>query len=214
MSSDHADDGDELASVSEDADDYIDKARLRSLFEARDEAAEAIRESSLRQFEIERQYGDDTDAAMIIDEHVRQSVLAYVLEAEPLLQNTDAGQEVWEDAGLAPVALPSPPSAEWDGDPSMKVNGVPNGMLDLGRNIVHVPGIGHYVSLDTPFTVVWSGFTHGGGVTERKRKITLSRATSEDVFRTINELLADLGIGIDAEAASNEEVSYDYSDLI
>jgi 5'-deoxynucleotidase YfbR-like HD superfamily hydrolase len=44
--------------------------------------------------------------------------------------------------------------------------------------------------------------------------LAMPRRVSEDVFRAINKLLADLGIGLDAEAIEDEECSYDYSDLL
>jgi hypothetical protein len=205
------DDRDELASVSEDAADMIDKARLRSLFDARDEAAEAIRKSALRTFEIRHRRDSSAPEAEIeraVDEHVRQAVLAYVLEAEPLLKNTEVGEDVWEDAGLAPVPLPDAPAAGWDSVPSREVKGVPAGWVDAARGVVRLPGVAHFVSLETPFTVRWSGFAGGGrgdDYAERSTQMTLPRGTSEDVFRKLNGLLADLGIGLEAEIVGDED---------
>lgn len=216
--------GDELARVSDDAEEFIDKARLRSLFDARDGAAEAIRKSSLRTFEIRHRRDSDAAAAEIeraVDEHVRQAVLAYVLEAEPLLKNTSDGQDLWEDAGLGPIPLPSrPPAAGWDSVPSRMVEGVPTGWVDEARGVVHLPGVAHFVNIETPFTVRWRGFAGGGGAgrgddyAERAAQMSVPQSMSEDVFRKLNGLLADLGIGIKAEVSGNGEASYDYSDLI
>jgi hypothetical protein len=223
MSADRDDAGDELARVSDDAEEFIDKARLRSLFEARDEAAEAIRGSSLRTFEIRRRRDSDAAEAEIeraVDEHVRSAVTAYVLEAEPLLQNTSDGQNLWQDAGLAPVPLPDAPAAGWDSVPSRTVEGVPGRWVDEARGVIRLPGIAHFVNIETPFTVRWSGFADGAGLNrgsdyaEREAQMTLPQSTSEDVFRVLNKLLADLGIGIEAELDEDGEASYDYSDLI
>jgi len=196
----------------------------RSLFDARDEAAEAIRDSPLQSFRRrERADGDAADGEIdrVVDEAVRQAVTAYVLEAEPLLQNTEAGQEVWHDAGLQPAALEPPASIPWDDEPSYEVGGVPESLVDEKNDVIRVPGVAHYVSLETPFSVTWTGqadtVAHRRHATERVEEptlMTLPRSTSEGVFRATNKLLADLGIGIDAEVAADDEASFDYSDLL
>jgi hypothetical protein len=212
--------GDELARVSDDAEEFIDKARLRSLFEARDEAAEAIRESSIQEVDLRRRGESKQDAETIVDEHVRSAVTAYVLEAEPLLKNTDAGEEVWADAGLTPVRLPPRPEAEWEGATSRTVRNVRDGLVDEARDAIRLPGVGHYVRSSTPFVVEWRGFVKSPGLSRgtengvRTATATIPRGVSEDVFRTLNKLLADLGIGIEAEVAGDDEASFDYSDLI
>jgi hypothetical protein len=220
MSADREDGGDELARVSGDVEEFIDRARLRSLFAARDEAAESIREASIQEVELRRRHGESTrDARTIVDENIKSAVTAYALEAEPLLKNTTEGEEVWEDAGLKPVRIPSRPEAGWTGATSRTVYNVRDGLIDEARDVIRLPGVGHYVNAESPFRVKWTGFTDGSGSrgsdhATRTATAAIPRATSEDVFRTLNKLLADLGVGLEAEVDEDDEASYDYSDLI
>jgi hypothetical protein len=209
--------GDELARVTEDAAEFVDKARLRSLFEARDEAAEAIREATLHEIELEERGHDE--ATQVVDEHVRTNVMAYVLECEPLLRNTDAGTEYWAGYSLGPVPLPSRPEAgvAWDMQPSRTVH-VDDKWLTKSRDCIQIPGIGAFVALPSPIRIDWSGPVRKHGTNTQSetvsQKYPVPKEISEDVFRAINRLLADLGIGLDAEAIEDGEASYDYADLI
>lgn len=209
--------GDELARVTEDAAEFVDKARLRSLFEARDEAAEAIREATLHEIELEERGHDE--ATQVVDEHVRTNVMAYVLECEPLLKNTEAGAEYWNDYSLGPMRLPDSPPTDrnWEVGPTRTVY-LGDRWIDEGSGTILIPGIGAFVNLPSPIQVEWTGTVHPyTGETESEavtENYPVPRAISEDVFRAINRLLADLGIGLEAEAAEDGEASYDYSDLI
>lgn len=213
-----ADDGDELARITEDAEAFVDKARLRSLFEARDEAAQAIRDAPLQQVQVETKGVDK----QVVDKHVRAAVTAYVLECEPLLQNTAAGLDYWQSYDVGPIRLPrSPPSdTAWEMGPDRTVVGVPDGLVDEGADAIAIPGIRQYVSLPSPITIKWAGIAESPGCNRgtedatEPSQITIPRGVSEDVFRALNRLLADLGIGLDAEAIEDGEASYDYSDLI
>lgn len=215
------DDGDELVQAADGVDEFIDKARVRSLFQARDEAADAVRRARIREHELGKTRPAD-EARRIINESVRANVAAYVLEAEPLLKNTSTGLNYWQSYEVGPIRLPRrcPANVEWEGRPSRTVHDVPDGLLDEGRTTIAVPGIRHFVRLPSPLTVEWSGLVQsaglnrGTGAEQKTVDVAMPRRVSEDVFRAINKLLADLGIGLDAEAIEDGEASYDYSDLL
>jgi hypothetical protein len=216
-----ADDGDELARITEDAEAFVDKARLRSLFDARDTAAEAIQEATLTKHRLAAKRSV-AESEQLVDEHVRAAVTTYVLECEPLLQNTSTGLEYWQSYEVGPVHLPPYPPSDtaWEMGPDRTVVGVPAGLIDADRDVIEIPSIRQYVNLPSPIRLRWSGLVESPGFdrgTEdgaETTNISMPRDASEDVFRAINKLLADLGVGLDAETIEDDEASYDYSDLL
>lgn len=212
---------DEVAEIGESAEEFTEKNRLKSLFDAKDRARDAIREAPLKEYEARRQAVDP----QTIDEHVRSAVAAYVLECEALFQNTEKGQEYWHEYQFTPITLPqsAPRSIQTDTfGPDVKgmdIIGIPDSMINENQQI-EVVGIGSYISLPSPIKMQWVGFASDGCLSRGSNQnvvtqtIGVPRFLSEDVFRATNKLLADLGIGIDAEKIENGEVSFDYSDLI
>jgi hypothetical protein len=201
----------ERATVGDSAQEVIEKSRLRSLFEARDEAATAIREAPLKEYEVPRQ---------VVNQHVRSSVTAYILECEPLFKNTEAGLEYWQKYQFKPIPLPrSPPDRIVGPDgpldstsvgPTVKrkeIIGIPDSMIEDSRQIA-VTGIGSYVSLPSPIEIRWVGFgsdspnLSGESSNTEITQVQIPRQLSESAFRATNKLLADLDIGLDAEQAT------------
>jgi hypothetical protein len=212
---------DETAAVGESAEELTEKSRLKSLFTARDEAAKAIRDAPLREYEVPKQ---------AVDEHVQSAVTAYVFECEALFQNTETGRDYWTNYTLQPISLPrSAPDELVESGP---LNSVPVGAQVRDIDVVRVPesmineddwrielaGIGDYVCLPSPIKIRWVGHGSPGFIGEsidtETTQINIPRTLSEDVFRATNNLLADLDIGLDAEQATDKEASYDYSDLL
>jgi len=201
----------ERATVGDSAQEVIEKSRLRSLFEARDEAATAIREAPLKEYEVPRQ---------VVNQHVRSSVTAYILECEPLFKNTEAGLEYWQKYQFKPIPLPrSPPDEVTSPDgpldstsvgPTVKrkeIIGIPDSMIEDSRQIA-VTGIGSYVGLPSPIEIRWVGFgadspnLSGESNNTEITQVQIPRQLSESAFRATNKLLADLDIGLGAEQAT------------
>jgi hypothetical protein len=210
---------DEFAVVSESTEQFMEQSRLRSLFDARDKAAQAIRDATMREQELRRK---TPRATLLVDEHVRAAVTAYVLECEPLYQNTELGQEYWVEYRFEPVTLAIAPPDEVTtsgrGYKSREILGLPEGVLEENR-VLSVTGIQEYLALPSPITVRWTG-TQDGPLSSGRSTVTATtelgapRILSESVFRATNQLLADLDIGIDAERQSGGEAQFDYSDLL
>lgn len=218
---DHADGGDDLgtswAPGADSLDEFSDRARLQTLFETRHEAAEAIRRAPIRELELEHKT-TEYNPQYLVDRIVRAGVTAYILEAEPLLRNTEPGRELWSNHQLRPVHLPEYAPAHPDGEWEHVSMAEPAG-IDAGRDadMIQLEGLGDYVTLPDPIELDYTGLLnrpdHSDTVTVTTR-IGVDRETSTDVFRALNKLLADLGIGLDAETAEDTEASYDYGDLI
>jgi len=216
-------DVDEFASVGESAEEFTEKSRLRSLFTARDEAAQAIRDAAMREYELLN--NGNPKASELVDEHVRSAVVAYTLECEPLFRNTQTGQQYWTAYEFAPVPVPNVPPEEITNDgvgPNYRgkeILGVPESAVSEHKRQILVRGIGQYVDLPSPIKVRWTGYTDGPLSSGRSDATAITttgvpRQLSESTFRATNQLLSELDIGIDAETQSGEEAHVDYSDLL
>jgi len=161
----------------------------------------------------------------VIDEHVRSAVTAYILECEPLLQNTEAGREFWFEYEFAPVPLPSsapdevlpgdgPTSTLAQGVRDKQVLGIPDSMLDENGRQIALSGISAYVDLPSPIKIRWIGYSSTGfhGANQENTAVTtvsIPRSLSESAFRAVNNLLAELNIGLNA--ADDQDTVYNIS---
>lgn len=216
------------AAVNESAEEFVDKARLKSLFEAREEAGKAIREAPLTEYQLE--LSRERIPPAVIEQHVRSAVTAYVLECEPLFKNTQTGLAYWQNYDFINIELPKTPPKKFQVDenapssslpPRVKkreIIGVSDDIVDWQNGYIDVTGVRTYLELPSPVKCRWTGWaTVGVGRKKKKTEVTtfgVPRRVSEAVFRTTNKLLADLDIGLDVEKARDGEASYDYSDLI
>jgi len=180
----------------DDIESFTTKSRLRSLFDARDDAATAIREASMKELQLQERGVSKKQAKHIVDKHVRENVRAYVYECEPLLRNTPSGLELYKDQPLHTVTLPTGPNTD------VQVNGE---SIDDGAYAIN--GIKGYIEYsgatvdENKLQLTEKGMSNTGN------SYTLSppRGLSESVFRALNTLLADLGIGLEAEIDSDED---------
>ena len=113
------DDADELATedlpevihVAEDLDDYLEKERFKQIFEAKNEAAETLRE-----------YGnpaalvDNATQLQFVREKVSAAVVGYITEIRRILEETEAGRELWANTELANINLTDAAFVENDAD--------------------------------------------------------------------------------------------------
>lgn len=92
---------DEIAVIADGIDEYIDKARYQMLFDARKEAA-----SALRSVPDAVAQSANTGDQKYVSGSVWSAVNTYIHEVEPLFKNTRIGQIAWHSAELGPVPLP------------------------------------------------------------------------------------------------------------
>lgn len=88
------DDGTTETIQAEDVEAYMDKQRLKSLFEARNEAARATRDASLNRIKAQERGASPSLAQKIVSERIASCVRAYIAECEPLLRNTETGRQL------------------------------------------------------------------------------------------------------------------------
>jgi len=199
--------------VAEDVEAFIDKARLRSLFDARDKASEAIRDSSIKKLQAREKGATQQLANSVVNDRIAACVRAYIAECEPLLRNTESGRELLHDTEITSFHVPY----QYDGKQFSRIVSTPCGTVD-GREIT-LHGLDQYLRFDS-CTV-----EYGETSLEKTNKglqpqppttteIPLPVRLSESIFRELNDLLAQLDIGLKAETDDNDEVNFDYSDLI
>lgn len=180
----------------DDIESFTTKSRLRSLFAARDDAATAIREASMKELQLQERGASKKQATHIVDKHVRENVRAYVYECEPLLQNTPSGLQLYKNQPLHTVTLPTGPNVD------VQVNGE-----TVADGAYAVNGIEGYIEY-TGATVDESKLQlTENGMAKAGNSYTISppRGLSEAVFRALNTLLADLGIGLEAEIDEDDD---------
>jgi len=199
--------------AAEDVEAFMDKARLRSLFDARDKASEAIRDASLKKLQARERGATQQLANSVVNDRIASCVRAYIAECEPLLRNTETGRELLYDAEITSFHVPY----QYDGKEFSRVIDTPCGEVD-GREIT-LHGLDQYLRFD--------GATVEYGETSLEKtdrglqpqpptttQVPLPVRLSESIFRELNDLLAQLNIGLRAETDDDEEVNFDYSDLI
>jgi hypothetical protein len=90
----------EVIHVAEDLDDYLEKERFKQIFEAKNEAADMLREYGNPAAHIR------TDADLrLIRERVSASIVSYITEIRRILEETEAGRELWQNTELATIKL-------------------------------------------------------------------------------------------------------------
>ncbi len=213
MSSDAGDNSPaDRAIVADSAEEYTDKSRLRSLFEARDAASQAIRKASMQEMQIRVERGISERAARnVVNSNVRESVSAYVLECEPLLRNSEDGRELLNSTHIHDWRIPGD-RHEYD---NWEV--VDNTVTVVDDSLIRIVGLENYLSMSSVTTRHFQTVKKHDGYHKQEELVshTVSRKVSEKVFRELNLLMADLGIGLEAEREDADKVAeYDYSDLI
>lgn len=213
-----------------------DKRRIRQLFDAREEAADALREAPMNRHELrERTQGKPIDPELILREVVASAVKTYALEADALFRRTDTGWGYWTDTTLpvwtlnpSPQVHERPPgyrdrpghkrrkSSNWEVD----IEIADTGELPTNGTTVRLEGVRDFVHLSVPTRVAvdvrWELELRSATNTEtttRTVDVAPPVEVSETVFRCVNDLLADVGIGLEAEV-TDDDPDWDYSDLV
>jgi hypothetical protein len=113
-----------------------------------------------------------------------------VYECEPLLRNTPSGLDLYQNQPLHTVTLPKGTNT------SVQVNG-----KSVNDGAYAINGIKGYIEYDgatvdkNKLQLTENGMSNTGD----SYTISPPRGLSESVFRALNTLLADLGIGLEAE---------------
>lgn len=181
----------------DDIESFTTKNRLRSLFEARDDAATAIREASMKELQLQERGVTPENATRIVDKHVRESTRAYVYECEPLLRNTNIGLNLYQNQPLDTIPLP-----QSDGATTVQIDGE---TIEDGVYSIH--GIQDYIKFTGATVTKQKTQMTDKGITSQSSEYTITppRELSESVFRSLNTLLADLGIGLEAEVDGDDD---------
>jgi hypothetical protein len=220
--SETADAPDEIAVVADGIDEFIDKARYKMLFDARQEAAATLRELPAQQVAAHRNTRSSADADSYVASNFRAAVQAYIYEAEPLFKNTDAGGEKWDSAEIGPVPLRKcVPGVEWPTVDSFEAGQLPGtaSIITDPTPALVLDGIRGYLDFDgAPVQIhKTEELDRRGNATKEaseRHEIIPTPALSRQAFRITNDLLSELGIGLEAETEGDSEARADYSDVL
>ena len=198
------------------------------MFDAREEAADALREAPTNRHELrERTEGKPIDPELILREVVASAVKTYALEADVLFRRTDTGWGYWADTTLPPWTLnPSPqvherPPGHRDRPPHKRRSSsnwevtteiADTGGLPTEGTTVRLEGVRDFVHLSVPSRVAvdvrWELDLRSATNTETSTQaveVAPPVEVAETVFRCVNDLLADVGIGLEAEVDDDDE---------
>jgi hypothetical protein len=232
---DGPDQGEEWEFKPSHTEELLERSRLEALFEARSMAATAIRESEALYESLGTQISRQR-AKNLADEKVRSSVVAYGLEAEPLLR-TEVGQQYYHGSVLGSISVPQvPPLATaqqhlWEpvdrpSDVSVRNITVHNVSEDLIKQSddglptsITVLGISGLLDLPSPITLTYElasefFFSDGHDTAPRRRQLYMDQRISAQGFRLINQLLEDLSIMLPVQKKGSDEAEGKYEDLI
>jgi hypothetical protein len=176
--------------------------RVRSLFEARDRVREIRTETKLQRSGRETKRG----AA-----EYRAALETYVREAQPLLEKTTRGRELWSDETLGVVTV-SLDTESFDGDTNaLKIAGTDRQIShDPGPVEVEVTGLktlfgpGRPIQAEIPIPVPQVSLGRRPNQRQRSEPYTVSRDLPfdilDEIFSATNSYLADIGLGIEVES--------------
>lgn len=213
---------DEIAVVVDDMDEFIDRTRYQQLFEARSAAMNALRDAPMSRVEGRGRGAREEEVTYAVSESTRAAVAGYVLEAEPLYQNTDIGQELWRTASLGPLPISDvAPNVTWGEVETHELFRVPESAAVLGTppNRVKLSGIGTFLEFGNAYLQATSNSSGDWRGRERGDKTEIHELLtppelSEQVFRVTNHLLTELGVGLQSETSDENEAETDYSDIV
>jgi len=155
-------------------DDYRKRERTRQIYEAREHAAEKIRQADAMEIELRQRAGGD-EASYLVNLAVRRAVEHLLYEIEPLLRGSDTGQRYWR--------------------------GIELGEIEAADGHREVVGFVEYLSLDDPVVIESGsgnlelnrdGQLEAQTTTERRQ---VPREVSITAYRAANAFLQDVGLG-------------------
>jgi hypothetical protein len=215
-------------------DELLERSRLQALFDARQAAADALRESEAVYQQLSTGVTQQR-ARNLSREKVRSSVVAYALEAESLLR-TEAGRAIYDSRELGRMQVPRQPPLSpnsghmWEqpdrpGDVAVTgitLPGVPEQIIVSDEDglplSIRIIGISSLLDLPAPVTARYSlrsTLTYPGShdTSDRYRRIYLDTSISAQAFRAINHLLDDLQIRLPVSPKKDGQASGSYPDL-
>jgi hypothetical protein len=202
--------GEEQVYVAENVNEFVQRERWKQILEARREARDALREAP----QVEAQHGRQTAR-----DHVRAAVDAYLMETGRLLQETEAGRELWQETLIAtPSAsdlLALDPTEEIERVLSISPAG--SAEIELGRGGLRLEGVRDYARLGDVdrVEVTYEHKLDRRGSPIAEATATAGISTPVPISRTVAHELSDLvgEVGpVDITSADDESAEWDVDD--
>jgi hypothetical protein len=217
----------ETVFVADNVDEFVQRTRWNQILDARAQAGETLRRVGSLKRQARAEGASRTEAKLQAAETARAAVEGYILEAEQLYQQTEAGRELWTAHPLAVVPLPSclVLPADVSGEiESVEIVGMPPVEVKRGNSPsgedtkLGFAGVGQFVEFnDTEVRVSYrEELDRRGsptGTETTKRELFTPVRVTREAYRATNGLVDTLSPGIDV-GESDDDVKADYSDVL
>jgi len=158
--------------------DYLRKRRHQSVNDLRD----SVYQARMRAY----QAMTEGSAESIKNNIIRAAVENYITELEPLLVNTEKGEQYWKDAELGTVTI-SPPDGKYDYKPFGYAQDL-IGLRDFQDAPKHFSGTFQYEI---------SSHVSGEQTKKARSEVSMPESVSWVAFRYANQFAYEIGLDID-----------------
>lgn len=216
MSDTHVEPDEQTVFVADGVDEFVERTRLQQILEARERAAEALRDAELRHMNARSNGLGETQAARAAGEPARAAVESYVLECEQIYRGTEGGQKLWTDAPLAVVDIRDGISlGNRENIKKIKLNGR---LVKNPQQGIQLCGVQQFVGLSPAVEVTYERELNRRGAPTEPVTEQVGWATpvwvSREAFRATNALLTSTELGVQFGTGGDNTVDSEYSELL
>jgi hypothetical protein len=191
--------------VTDDLNEYLEKQRYKAIFEAKENAAEVLRNAGAA---LGPGLNDPHDE-MFVRERVSTAITGYITEVRRLLEETEQGQELWENTRLATIPIQNAGIVNADVRSVTTTNGLKPTEHE-GTYFYILNGVADYLALhDTEATAEY--YTEAAG---RSRGLTIEKTQidpyppmqdSRTVYQKLTRLVSEVGLDLELGEPDEDE---------
>jgi hypothetical protein len=201
--------------------DYIQKRRIKSIFNARDNLHQ-----KRRKIEFEHNH-NETGRTELLTAY-RSLVSEYLMEVEPLIEESDYGTEIFTETSFGTIKIEPNTRTQSDNIKTRTEIQLQSGQWVMiepedipEKKQYNLTGLKSLHQVPNPISITkridvlnpHNSHTPTKETVTYSQKAQISMSTLDLMTRAINELLADLGIKFEVESEP-EESEFEYEDLI
>lgn len=210
---------DETVFVADNVDEFVERTRHTQILDAKERAADALREAQLRRMEARSKEKPSWLIKQAAREPARSAVESYILECESLYRQTEEGRELWHKADLSTIQVRDAMDLRHRDNigkvKSIRIGGSGSGAKDPE---ITVTGVGGYLELSSTEICVEheKALPRRGSPTEVDTfwcDLTIPVDVSREAYRATNVLLTALDLGVKT-GEEDGVVDGDYSELL
>lgn len=211
--SDTQDIPDEIVHVADTVDEFVERTRHSQILDAKERAAKALREAELRRTELRQQSRPEHEVRAAARSPLRSAVEAYILECEPLYQQTEEGRKLWDSADLGRIGISGSLDLDRSQIGDIQSVSLVDSTLDASSDVIRVQGIREFLALsEAKCQITYEhALPRRGDVTETRSvatRLLIPTEVSQSAYRATNALLTSLDLGVKT-GIEDEEAEWD-----